>query len=132
MCIRLRAMISSSCIPMTVETTLNQWFLWKKSFCTRAFKKCVFVNLTATMNISWNAVKQYGGLVALKWFKNLKFVHSIIRESHCYKFNFNQTSMVHLYLVIQFMHSPQQTFWWLSTFIVITCLSRLLADGNCL
>ena len=46
----------------------------------RIQKEDVSVDLTATMNIPEDAVKQYGNMVALRWLKSLMFTLSILRE----------------------------------------------------
>ena len=67
-------MISSSCIFMTTERILNQWFLWKKRSGTRESRKNVFIDLTAIMNISEDAVKRYESLAILRLLKSSMFI----------------------------------------------------------
>ena len=67
MCLKLRTTRCSGRIFMSIERTLNQWFLWKKSSLhERIQKDDVSIDGTAIINIPEDAVKQYGSMVALR------------------------------------------------------------------
>ena len=92
-------------------------------------------DLTATINIPEDRVKQYGSIVALKGLKSLMFIHIIIK-----KFEWVLPHVLNLIRLQWLKHFssnscisvPQQISCWLFVFIVFTYLFRSLADGNCL
>ena len=109
--LRFRTVICFSRILVTVERTLNHWFSWKKSSCTRESRQR-----------RWNHKHHPLRCSETVWISVATYVNS------------NQTSMAHLHLAIIVnlcISFPQQTSCWLSNFIVITCLFRPLAHSRC-